>query len=77
MLFYEDAPDMFFGLTDNQFTIFYPEDVHAPMIGEKVINANTSKTIFYYRLLLTEKQHILLQVTKIYLCLVNSLKLKF
>ena len=37
VLFYEDAPDMFFGLTDNQFAIFYPEDVHAPMIGEGVI----------------------------------------
>ena len=37
VLFYEDAPDMFFGLTDNQFVIFYPEDVHAPMIGESVI----------------------------------------
>ena len=34
VLFYHDAPDMFFGLTDNQFAIFYPEDVHAPMIGE-------------------------------------------
>ncbi len=34
VLFYDDKPDMFFGLTDNQFTIFYPEDVHAPMIGE-------------------------------------------
>ena len=34
VLFYEDAPDMFFGMTDNQFVIFYPEDVHAPMIGE-------------------------------------------
>jgi len=34
VLFYDDAPDMFFGLTDNQFAIFYPEDVHAPMIGE-------------------------------------------
>jgi biofilm protein TabA len=37
VLFYNDAPDMFFGLTDNQFVIFYPEDVHAPMIGEGVI----------------------------------------
>ena len=35
--FYDDAPDMFFGMTDNQFTIFYPEDVHAPMIGEGMI----------------------------------------
>ncbi len=34
VVFYSDAPDMFFKLTDNQFAIFYPEDVHAPMIGE-------------------------------------------
>lgn len=32
--FFSDAPDMDFQLTDNQFAIFYPEDVHAPMIGE-------------------------------------------
>jgi len=32
--FYSDAPDMYFTLTDNQFVIFFPEDVHAPMIGE-------------------------------------------
>jgi biofilm protein TabA len=25
---------MYFQLTDGQFGIFYPEDVHAPMIGE-------------------------------------------
>jgi YhcH/YjgK/YiaL family protein len=37
VLFYDDAPDMFFGLTDHQFAIFYPEDVHAPMIGEGAI----------------------------------------
>jgi biofilm protein TabA len=37
VLFYDDAPDMFFGLTDNQFVIFYPEDVHAPMIGQGAI----------------------------------------
>jgi YhcH/YjgK/YiaL family protein len=30
---YHDAPDMFFQLTDGQFAIFFPEDVHAPMIG--------------------------------------------
>jgi YhcH/YjgK/YiaL family protein len=35
--FYDDAPDMFFGMTDNQFAIFYPEDVHAPMISEGMI----------------------------------------
>jgi YhcH/YjgK/YiaL family protein len=32
--FYSDAPDMFFQLTNGQFAIFFPEDVHAPMIGE-------------------------------------------
>ncbi len=37
VLFYNDAPDMFFELTDNQFAIFFPEDVHAPMIGDDVI----------------------------------------
>lgn len=34
VVFYNDAPEMFFQLTDNQFAIFFPEDVHAPMIGE-------------------------------------------
>ncbi|MBG7610749.1 YhcH/YjgK/YiaL family protein, partial [Polaribacter sp. BAL334] len=37
VLFFKDAPDMFFQLTDNQFVIFYPNDVHAPMIGDDVI----------------------------------------
>ena len=32
--FYNDAPDTFFQLTDGQFAIFFPEDVHAPMIGD-------------------------------------------
>ncbi len=32
--FYSEAPDMYFQLTDNQFAIFFPEDVHAPMIGD-------------------------------------------
>ncbi len=32
--FYDDAPDMYFQLTNNQFAIFFPEDVHAPMIGK-------------------------------------------
>lgn len=35
--FFNDAPDTFFQLTDGQFAIFFPEDVHAPMIGEGVI----------------------------------------
>jgi biofilm protein TabA len=33
VVFYNDTPDTFFELTDNQFAIFYPEDVHAPMIA--------------------------------------------
>lgn len=37
VLFFDDTPDMFFALTENQFAIFYPDDVHAPMIGESVI----------------------------------------
>jgi biofilm protein TabA len=32
--FYNDVPDTFFGLTNGQFAIFFPEDVHAPMIGD-------------------------------------------
>jgi YhcH/YjgK/YiaL family protein len=31
---YHDGADTFFQLTDGQFAIFFPEDVHAPMIGE-------------------------------------------
>ena len=32
--FFSDAPDTFFKLTNGRFAIFFPEDVHAPMIGE-------------------------------------------
>lgn len=31
--FFGDEPDMYFQLTDGQFAVFFPEDVHAPMIG--------------------------------------------
>lgn len=37
VLFFSEAPDLFFELTDGQFVIFYPEDVHAPMIGTGAI----------------------------------------
>ena len=33
VLFYNDAPDTYFNLIDNQFAIFFPEDVHAAMIA--------------------------------------------
>lgn len=35
--FYNDAPDMYFELRDKQFAIFFPEDVHAPMIADGVV----------------------------------------
>ncbi|MGZ8545586.1 MAG: YhcH/YjgK/YiaL family protein, partial [Flavisolibacter sp.] len=35
--FYSDAPDMFFQLKPGQFAIFFPDDVHAPMIGDAEI----------------------------------------
>lgn len=35
--FFGDAPDTFFSLEDGQFVIFFPEDVHAPMIGQGMI----------------------------------------
>ncbi|MFV5697346.1 YhcH/YjgK/YiaL family protein [Flavobacterium sp. ZT3R17] len=31
--FFNDAPDFFFELAKDQFAIFFPEDVHVPMIG--------------------------------------------
>jgi YhcH/YjgK/YiaL family protein len=32
--FFADKPSTYFQLKAGQFAIFYPEDVHAPMIGE-------------------------------------------
>ncbi|MBI1342258.1 MAG: DUF386 family protein [Terrimonas sp.] len=37
VLFYQDQPDTFFELTNGQFAVFFPEDVHAPMIGTGTI----------------------------------------
>jgi len=34
VIFYNDQPDTYFQLQPGQFAIFFPEDVHAPMIGE-------------------------------------------
>ena len=44
--FYNDAPDTFFQLRDGQFAIFFPEDVHAPMIGEGTIKKLVIKVKF-------------------------------
>jgi YhcH/YjgK/YiaL family protein len=35
--FFSDQPDTYFQLHEGQFAIFYPGDVHAPMIGEGLI----------------------------------------
>ncbi|WP_114750370.1 YhcH/YjgK/YiaL family protein [Pleomorphovibrio marinus] len=32
--YYADEPDTYFQLSPGQFAIFFPEDVHAPMIGK-------------------------------------------
>lgn len=34
VIFYNDEPDTWFSLQAGQFAIFFPEDVHTPMIGE-------------------------------------------
>lgn len=46
VLFFADKPDMYFSLKSGQFVIFYPEDVHAPMIGEGTIK----KLVFKVRI---------------------------
>ena len=46
VLFYEDAPDMFFKLHTAQFGIYFPEDVHAPMIGEGKIKKIVMKVLY-------------------------------
>jgi len=46
VVFYNDEPDMFFNLRDNQFAIFFPEDVHAPMIGEGPIKKMVIKVSY-------------------------------
>lgn len=35
--FFNDQPDTYFELHEGQFAIFYPEDVHAPMIGQGLV----------------------------------------
>ncbi len=37
VLFYEDLPELFFELKPAHFAIYFPDDVHAPMIGEGTI----------------------------------------
>jgi len=37
ILFFKDKPDTYFDFHAGDFAIFFPEDVHAPMIGEGII----------------------------------------
>jgi biofilm protein TabA len=37
VIFFNDEPSMHFTLNSGEFVIFFPEDVHAPMIGEDEI----------------------------------------
>jgi biofilm protein TabA len=37
VLFFNDKPDMFFQLTNYQFVILFPDDVHAPMIADDLV----------------------------------------
>ncbi len=46
VLFFEDAPDFFFKLSTGQFGIYFPTDVHAPMIGEGKIRKVVLKVRF-------------------------------
>jgi len=45
VIFYADAPDTYFSLKGGQFAIFYPEDVHAPMIGNDLIKKLVVKVL--------------------------------
>lgn len=37
VIFWNDKPGMYFDLHFGQFAVYFPEDVHAPQIGEGVI----------------------------------------
>lgn len=34
LILFDDAPDGYWPLLENMFVIFFPEDAHAPMVGE-------------------------------------------
>ena len=36
--FFSDDPDIWIPVQKNQFTIFFPEDAHLPMISDKIIH---------------------------------------
>lgn len=34
IIFYDNAPSTYFTLAEGQFAIFFPDDAHAPLVGE-------------------------------------------
>lgn len=38
ILFYEDAPEVWFNLVPGTFAIFFPDDAHAPMISNENVH---------------------------------------
>lgn len=45
VLFFRDAPELYFHLKPGQFVIFFPDDVHASMIGEGEIKKLVLKVL--------------------------------
>lgn len=43
VIFFRDAPDTYFQLHEGQFAVFFPEDVHAPMIGDGLVKKLVAK----------------------------------
>jgi biofilm protein TabA len=43
--FFNDEPDTYFELQANQFVVFFPEDVHAPMISENDLDKIVVKVL--------------------------------
>ena len=35
--FYDDVPQTYYEVTPGQFTLLFPEDAHAPMVGEGTV----------------------------------------
>lgn len=35
--FFDDAPQTYYEVTPDEFTLFFPDDAHAPMVGEGTI----------------------------------------
>ncbi len=38
LVFYPDAPESWITVSPGEFAVFWPEDLHAPMVGEGVIH---------------------------------------